>query len=79
MRFCSPGWITAALVLSWERGVGHRGALGASEVLSGSQKEGEEAGQHRSRVEAWEEEALSYLEAQVDPWEVRTALWVASP
>ncbi len=64
--FCDLRWIKVALVLSWERGVGHRGALEALEALSGSQKEDEEEGQHRSRVEAWEEEALSYLEAQAD-------------
>lgn len=67
-----------ALVVSWERGVGHRGASEALEVLSGSQKVDEEEGQHRSQAEAWEE-ALSYLEAPGDPWEVHTALWVACP
>lgn len=41
--------------------------------------EDEVEGLHRSQVEAWEEEALSYLEAHVDPWEVHTALWVACP
>lgn len=45
------------------------------EVLSGSQKEEDE--EHRSPVEAWEE-ALSYLEAQGDPY-VHTVLWVAFP
>jgi len=45
--------------------VGHRGAWGALEVLSGSQKEDEEEGQRRSQVEALEE-ALSYLEARGD-------------
>lgn len=54
-----------ALVLSWERVVGHRGALGALEVLSGSRKEDEEEGRLRNQVEAWEE-ALSYPEAQGD-------------
>lgn len=58
--------------------MGHRGALEALGVLSGSQKEGEEEGQRRSQVEAWVE-ALSYLEAQGDPWEVHTVLWVACP
>ncbi|KAA8585795.1 hypothetical protein FQN60_007364 [Etheostoma spectabile] len=48
-----------------ECGAGHRGALEALEVLSGSQKVDAEEGQHRSQVEAWEE-ALSYLEAQGD-------------
>lgn len=43
---------------------GHQGALEASVVLSGSQREADEV--RRSQVEAWEEEALSYLEAQVD-------------
>lgn len=43
---------------------GHRGALEASEVLSGSQREADE--ERHSQVEAWEEEDLSYLEAQVD-------------
>lgn len=64
-------------MLSWERGVGHQGAAEALEVLSGSQKEEDE--EHRSQVEAWEEEVLSYLEVQADPWEVRTVLWVACP
>lgn len=45
--------------------MGHWGAVGALEVLSGIQKE--EGGEHHSQVEALEEEeALSYLEAQVD-------------
>lgn len=43
--------------------MGHRGAVEALEVLSGSQKEEDE--ERRSLVEALEE-ALSYLEAQVD-------------
>lgn len=68
-----------ALVLSWEHEVGHREALEALEVLSGSQKEEGEEGQHRSQVEAWEEEVLSSLEEQGDPWEVHTVLWVACP
>lgn len=45
---------------------GHRGALEALGVLSESQKEVDEEDQHRSQVEAWEEEDLSYLGAQVD-------------
>lgn len=57
-----------ALVLSWERVVGHQGASVASEVLSGSQTEVDEEDRLRSRVGAWEE-APSYLEAQVDPWD----------
>lgn len=45
--------------------MGHRGAVEALEVLSGSQKE--EDGEHHSQVEALEEEeALAYREAQVD-------------
>lgn len=40
----------------------------ASEVLSGSQTEVDEEDRLRSRVGAWEE-APSYLEAQVDPWD----------
>lgn len=64
-RFHSRRWITAALVLSLERGAGRRGAWEAWEVLSGSRKEEDEEGQHHSRVEAWEE-VLSCLEAQVD-------------
>lgn len=67
-----------ASVLSLGRGAGRRGVSEALEVLSGSRREEDE--ERRSRVEAWEEEeALSYPEAQVDPWEVRTALWAASP
>lgn len=54
-----------ALVLSEVRGVGQWGGAEASEALSGSRKE--EDGEHRSQVEAWEEEeALSYPEAQAD-------------
>lgn len=78
-RSCSQRRITAALVLLWERGVGHQGAVEALEVLSGSQRGEDEGGQHRSQVEAWEEEALSYLEAQGDPWEGHRVLWVACP
>lgn len=48
-------------MLSKERGVGHRGALEALEVLSGSQREEDE--ERHSQVGAWEE-ALSYLVAQ---------------
>lgn len=52
-------------MLSKEHGVGHWGAVEALEVLSGIQKE--EGGEHHSQVEALEEEeALSYLEVQVD-------------
>lgn len=46
--------------------MGHRGALEALGVLSESQKEVDEEDQHRSQVEALEEEDLSYLGAQVD-------------
>ena len=63
-------------MLSKERGVGHRGALEALEVLSGSQREEDE--ERHSQVGAWEE-ALSYLVAQSGPLEVHMALWVACP
>ena len=63
--FRSLTWIMMALGVSEEPGEGHLGALVASGVLSGG-KEADEEDQHRSQAEAWEGEALSYLEAQGD-------------
>ena len=52
-------------MLSEVRGAKQWAGAGASGALSGSRTE--EDGEHRSQVEAWEEEgALSYPEAQAD-------------
>lgn len=66
-------------MLSEGREEGPPGALEAWGGLSGSRSEADEEARHRSPGGAWEEAALSYLEARGDPWGVRTGLWEACP
>lgn len=60
---------------------GHLGAWVALEALSENQREADEEDQEeprRSQAEAWEEEALSYLEAQGELRETKRGVTICS-
>lgn len=56
----------------------HLGAWVASEELSENQKEADEEEPRRSQAEAWEEEALAYLEAQEELRETKRGVTICS-